>query len=288
MIKTILVPATGEETDLISFTTALSIARAFSAHIDALHFRLDPIDVAVAMTTEASGGTLLPGVIEQLERDAAAREAKAKSIFADFCTGEDLALCDAPAAEVKAAATAQWHVEIGDEARLVAAYGMTADLIVAGRGGNDDATARSSLEAALLETGRPLLIPNGDAPTGLIGGTVAIAWKPTPQAAHAVAAAMPFLARAKEILVMTVEEGEWRTDSGRLVRNLAWHGLTATARVLAPNEQGAAQTLLAAARDQAQLLVMGGYGHSRLREWIFGGFTQQVLTGAPLPVLITH
>jgi nucleotide-binding universal stress UspA family protein len=57
---------------------------------------------------------------------------------------------------------------------------------------------------------------------------------------------------------------------------------------LSPGGQGAADTLLAAAREQASLLVMGGYGHSRLREWIFGGFTQRVLREAEIPVLIAH
>jgi hypothetical protein len=93
MIKTILVPATGEEADLISFTMALSIARAFSAHIDALHVRLDPVDVAVAMTTDAGGGPLIAGLIEQLERDAATREGKSKRIFEEFCAREGVAGC---------------------------------------------------------------------------------------------------------------------------------------------------------------------------------------------------
>ena len=55
-----------------------------------------------------------------------------------------------------------------------------------------------------------------------------------------------------------------------------------------PGADGAVVTLLAAAKDRADLLVMGGYGHTRIREWVFGGFTQQVLTDAPLPVLIAH
>jgi nucleotide-binding universal stress UspA family protein len=134
----------------------------------------------------------------------------------------------------------------------------------------------------LLETGRPLLIPGSGTSATFIGGTVAIGWKSTPHAARAASAAMPFLARARDALVMSVEEGEPRNDPRRLVRNLSWHGLTAFAVTLTPDERGAAQTLLAAARDKAQLLVMGGYGHSRLREWIFGGFTQEVLTDAPL------
>ena len=148
---------------------------------------------------------------------------------------------------------------------------------------------RSILEAVLLETGRPLLIPSAGAPAVMMAEKIAIAWNPTPEAARAVALAMPFLARAKEIVVMTVEEEEGRRDEAdRLVRSLAWHGLSGTVERLTPGPHGAAQTLLAAASSKAGLLVMGGYGHSRLREWVFGGFTQRILAEAPLPVLIAH
>jgi nucleotide-binding universal stress UspA family protein len=122
---------------------------------------------------------------------------------------------------------------------------------------------------------------------------IAIAWKPTPQAARAVAGAMPLLVRAKEVVVITVAEeaaerpGE-RDDPERLARSLAWHGITATTLRLTPGPEGSAATLLASAAGRADLLVIGGYGHSRLREWVFGGFTQLVLADAPLPVLIAH
>jgi nucleotide-binding universal stress UspA family protein len=89
--------------------------------------------------------------------------------------------------------------------------------------------------------------------------------------------------------VMTVEEEEDRhADAERLVSYLAWHGIKAVAQRLAPGPDGAAETLLAAASAKAGLLVMGGYGHTRLREWVFGGFTQLALADAPLAILIAH
>jgi nucleotide-binding universal stress UspA family protein len=120
--------------------------------------------------------------------------------------------------------------------------------------------------------------------------TVAIAWKPTREAAHAVTAAMPLLAAAKEIVILTVAEDEAvaSAEDGPLVAGLGWHGFRVSAHRLSPNQAGAADTLLAAARERNALLVMGGYGHSRLRQWIFGGFTRRVLEGAEVPVLIAH
>jgi nucleotide-binding universal stress UspA family protein len=288
MIKSILVPATGDQADLATFAAALGVAREFSAHIEFLHVHLDAVATAVAMTSDAAGGVLLEGIIEQLERDAREREAKAKRMFDEFCARESLAILEIPEDQARGKPTAQWHVETGDEARSIEAYGMAADLIVAARGADDEVTARLVLEAALLDTGRPLLIPGAAVPAPAFGGTVAIAWKATPQAARAVAAAMPFIARAERVIVMTVEEGQASDGADRLVRNLAWHGCRATAEILTRKGEDAVETLLAAAKERTGLLVMGGYGHSRLREWIFGGFTQRVLADAPLPVLMAH
>jgi len=120
--------------------------------------------------------------------------------------------------------------------------------------------------------------------------TVVVAWKATPEAARAVTAAMPFLSRSKKILIVTVAEEQSVSDEegARLMTSLAWHGLDASTRHLRPDTHGAADTLLAAAAEEGALLVMGAYGHSRLREWIFGGFTERVLRDAAVPVLMMH
>jgi len=253
-----------------------------------LHVRQDPVALAVAMTTDAGGGALAAGLIEQLEKDAQARERKAHDIFSRFCGGAGLAVIAAPVPASTAAPSAEWHVETGEEPRWMAAYGVTADLIIAPRATGEEALGRATLEAALLDSGRPILVPAATAMPAKFE-RIAIAWKPSPQAARAVAAALPFLAQAREIVVATVEEaGEGRDEAGRLMRNLAWHGIAATTLRLQPGAEGAAATLLAGIEGRADLLVMGGYGHSRLREWVFGGFTQSVLADAPLPVLMAH
>jgi nucleotide-binding universal stress UspA family protein len=287
MIKTILVPATGSDSDLPVFGSALSIARLFGAHIDALHAHLDPVEVAVRLTSDTAGTPLVGGLIEGLEEDFRAREEKAKRLFENFCSGEGITLLDASTTASKNL-TAEWHVQTGDEARLISVFGMTADLIVAGRGAEDNAGARSVLEAALLDTGRPLLISTSSPAPPVQGGTIAIAWKPTPQAAHAVIAAMPLLGLAAKIIVVSVTEGADQSGGEALARNLRRHGLRVEAEQIGADDQDPADALLARIEGRAGLLVMGGYGHSRFREWVFGGFTRRVLTDAPLPVLMMH
>ena len=246
MIKTILVPAMGNQTDVANLAAALQVARSFAAHLDVLHVQLDTVEVAVAMAADGGGGALSSGLIEQLEREVREREARAHRVFSEFCAHDGLAITASPV-EGRLQPSAQWHVETGQEPRWMAAYGTTADLIVASRGSGDDFALRSILEAVLLETGRPLLIPSAAAPAVMMTEKIAIAWKATAEAARAVALAMPFLTRTKEIAVMTVEEEEGRRDDAdRLVRSLAWHGLSATVERLTPGAHGAAETLLAA------------------------------------------
>jgi nucleotide-binding universal stress UspA family protein len=289
MIKTILVRARRDGSGVAAYATARCVARRFGAHVDALHVRPDSVEVAVAMSTEGSGGVLLQGIIDHLDRDADADEAKARAQFTIFCSEAGLALVADPAASAKRP-SAMFHVEIGQEARWMCTYGRTSDLMIASRGvPGDEALARSTLEALLLETGRPLLIPTAAAPAPDVANRIAIAWKATPEAARAIALAMPFLMHAAEVAILSVEEEDGRRDeSARLIRYLGWHGIAAHSERLTPGSDGAAATLLAAAKAKSGLLVMGGYGHTRLREWVFGGFTKRVLDHADVPVLMAH
>ena len=242
---------------------------------------------ALALATGAGSGAITAGLIEQLEADATQREARAKAGFEQFCADTGLTVPGAPAEQPAGARRRNGTSKPAGSPigwRLTAA---ASDLVVASRS-VDEALGRSTLEAVLLETGRPLLIP-GPAAMPAAVERIAIAWKPVPQAARAVALAMPFLQRASEVIIATVEESAEDGDEiARLSRYLEWHGLHSTVARMRPGPDGAAATLLSAIAGRADLLVMGGYGHSRVREWVFGGFTTHVLADAPLPVLMAH
>jgi nucleotide-binding universal stress UspA family protein len=243
--------------------------------------------MAVSMAADGGGATMVGSLITRLEEEADARETKANQLFQDFCNGAGLALCDAPPAP--SGPSAQWLRQIGAEPYWVTEYGRVADLLVIGRPGEDEGVSLETIEGALVDSGRPLLIPP-TAPLATLPETIVIAWKPTPEAARAVTAALPFLQIAKQIVIMTVVEDQRapEEEAERLMAGLRWHGVPVSVLHLQPNGHSAADTLLAAAREHAALLVMGGYGHSRLREWIFDGFTLHVLRGAEVPVLMAH
>jgi nucleotide-binding universal stress UspA family protein len=287
MIKTILVPATGNQTDDAVFTSALAVARAFDAHLDVLHVRIDAGAMVAAMATDGSGAAMTGSLVEQVDQEATRREDVAKQLFERFCQREQVVIEDTPAG--KQSPSAQWLREIGDEAYWIREYGRAADLLVVGHPAEDQGVSIDTIEAALVGTGRPVLIVPS-APLVSLPETVVIAWKPAPEAARAVTAAMPFLSKARQIVIVTVAEEEGLSDEegARLTTSLTWHALNVSTRHLRPDRLGAADTLLATAAEEKALVVMGAYGHSRLREWIFGGFTEHVLRGAAVPVLMMH
>jgi nucleotide-binding universal stress UspA family protein len=289
MIKSILVPATGSNSDNAVFASALAIARVFDAHLDFLHVRVDAAAVAAMMAIDGAGTVMVAGLVDKIDEEAKNREGTARELFDRFCEREQVAVTDAPMSGARLAPSAKWLQEVGDEAHWVAEHGRSADLLVIGRPRGDQGVAINTIERALLGSGRPLLIPPAT-PFAAFPDAVVIAWKAAPEAARAVTAAMPLLHTAKQILIVTVAEERGLSDdeSTRLMTTLHWHGLNASTRHLQPGQAGAAGTLLATAGELGALVVMGAYGHSRVREWIFGGFTEHVLRGAEVPVLMMH
>jgi nucleotide-binding universal stress UspA family protein len=288
MYKQVLVPATGYDSDTAVFHTALLAARPFGAHIEFLHARLDVTEVVVAMTAGGiGGGGAVQSVVDKLETDAKTQEQKAWASFTAFCTETGLPTGgSAPGAGL----CADMVVETGGEAQWVAEYGRFADLVVVGRKRDGEDVAMDVLEAALMDTGKPLLIAPAAPPKDLLG-TVIIAWKDTPEAARAVAAAMPLIDNAASVVIVSVGEGGAPEDTSceRLQRSLRWHNKETTLKLITRAGRAPVDLLLETAKEVgATLLVMGGYSHSRLREVVFGGFTQRILTDADLPVLMAH
>ena len=287
MPRIVLLPVSGNTADPEVFAMALTVARAFDSHLVALHVRPDVRHDIAALASSDGGMTAgIDTLLEQMETDADTREKSASDGWHGFCTQNNIAGADAPAAT---GVTAEWASEVGTEADWLAEYGRTVDLIVVGRGEEQYGPDFVLMEAALMDTGKPVLIAPraGGAP---MSGVVGIAWKNTREAAGAVRAALPFLKAASQIIVFIVPEGDDSDKSHlRLARMLRWHNANVTIQSLSSEDQAPAALLLeAAAKAGCGLLVMGGYGHGRLREAVFGGVTRAVLEAAPLAVLMAH
>ncbi|MCZ8542726.1 universal stress protein [Mesorhizobium qingshengii] len=178
---------------------------------------------------------------------------------------------------------ASWREEIGDPTRLVAMHARAADLIVTGApasGVAGDHHRVVDTGALVLSAGRPVLIAaDGLAP--LDPKKVVVAWKDSREARRAVIDALPFLTGAQDVLVATVEEQnrrDARESVGDVVRFLMRHGVKARSEVLGVGHADVCETVTELARGMgAELVVAGGYGHSRVREWAFGGMTRSLL-----------
>jgi nucleotide-binding universal stress UspA family protein len=187
--------------------------------------------------------------------------------------------------------------DLGDEPVVegFAARALLADLLVLGQPDRDDpftaGVPADFVESVLIASGKPaLVIPYAGTFTG-VGNAVLIAWKPTREAAHAVAAALPLIRGAGAVHVVTpVGATDAPADSfPGLMGYLREHGVEAEIRGhrAAPDESG--EGVLSLAADvQADLLVMGCYGHSRARELVLGGASRTIMRSMTLPVLMSH
>lgn len=292
MPRIVLLPVSGTTADPEAFAMALTVARAFDSHLVALHVRPDARrDIASLASSDGGMTAGIDTLLERMEADADSREKAAADAWHAFCQQNKIAGADSPNAKGLGAkgVTAEWASEVGTEADWLAEYGRTADLIVIGRGQEKWGPDFVLMEAALMDTGKPLLIaPRTEAAP--MTGVVGIAWKDTREAGGAVRAAMPFLHAAGKVIVFVVPEGDDGDKSHlRLVRMLRWHNADVTIQALSGEGQTPVALLLAAAsKSGCGMLVMGGYGHTRLREAVFGGFTRAMLEAAPLPVLMAH
>ncbi len=286
-IKSILVPLDGSDGAADALNTAKAVAADHVAHIDVLHVRANPRD-SVPLLGEGMSGAMLEDIVQATQQETERRAAIAREMFDVLCAEDGITESDDPPANE--GVTASWRSLEGREDEVVALQGRLADLIVVPRP-VDDATvsATLTLNAALVETGRGVLVvPPGGA--GAVGRKIAISWNGSAEAARAVAAAMPLILAADAVKVLTVDmDQSGNAMAADLARYLRAHGVTAAIETSPVIEQNVGETVLSRCADWgADLLVMGAYTHSRLRQLIMGGVTRHVLDEATIPVILVH
>jgi nucleotide-binding universal stress UspA family protein len=176
------------------------------------------------------------------------------------------------------------------EDAFLGAYGRVFDLVVVGRpDGSNGQTRLSTVEAALFETGRPVLIAPTTAPRTL-GETAVIAWNRSTETARAVLGSMPLLRKARRIVVLELDDwGVPGPSASELARSLRMHDLQAEAITAPDPSNRPGETILReAAALGCDLLVKGAYTQSRLRQMFFGGATSHILSNTTMPVLMAH
>ena len=286
-IRQILVPVTGTDAGLPGLDAAFEVGRYLGAHVEALHARRNARET-LAYIGEGMTGAMIEELITTAEQESETLVQRAEKDFAAACEGANFERTDARGEDN--GSTAYLRIEVGREEDLLATRGRVADLIVVTRADKSaEAPVRTTLEAAVLESGRPVFVapPNGIAKpmTG-----VAIGWNGSAEAARAVGHAMPFLVKAEQVAVISVEEGVRPGPSADdLVEYLAWHGVAASTDALMADYRLTGEAILTEAMAiEAGLLIMGAYTHTRLRRMIFGSATEYMFGEADIPVVMMN
>jgi nucleotide-binding universal stress UspA family protein len=287
MFRTILVPASGSDTDVVVFATALTAARPYRAHLEFFHVCVSAGE-ALRYTPHASfaRGEALHNVLQEFKQESEHRSEAAQGHVRDFCKRNKIAMLNRPGRSP--ALSASWRMEAANGEEPFITRARLHDLVVMGRFTHPNGLPPDLLRLVLLRCGRPIMIAATSAPRAF--HTLMVAWNDTREAARALTAAMPLLTKAKRAVVTAVEERKASVNSAATVASqLAWHGVRSEAHTIKADGRPIALSLaLAAETCEADLLVMGSYSTGPLRQEIFGGCTQSILNKASIPVFLLH
>lgn len=274
-IKTILLHLDASARSADRLQLARQLALAHGAHLDVLYAVVPTVLHPYAFAGDGQAAALLMSTeVEQRER--------AKAMF------------EREQGRVGGPGTMTWHETSDPPVQAIVQQAWAADLLLLGQ--HDPAAETCSgvpsdfATSVLLASGKPgLVVPYiGGRPT--LGQNVLIAWKPTPESARAVSAALPILQRAQQVHVVRWDEAEGGVPTPVAVEPfLRRHGVMATVHHCGRSSHELGELLLSRAAElQADLLVMGCYGHGLAREWVVGGATRTVMHSMTVPVLMVH
>ena len=284
-IRKLLLPLTGTAAGEAALATSLMIARHWNAHVTALHVRVDSRDVA-PLAGEGLSGAMIEEMMSATEKESSERAHAVRSMFDRFVVQHDVILSEVhPGTD---AATASFAAVTGREEDLVAQQARLADLtVVPHPDAGEDVSSSDALHAVLFDSGRPVLISPQTPPT-TIATRICLGWNGTAESASAVYAALPWLQRADAVCILSADGYQRRGPAApELAAYLALHGVHADIVMFRSVGNSVGAGLLAAAREfGCDLLAMGAYSHSRLRQLILGGVTRHVLENSSLPVMM--
>jgi nucleotide-binding universal stress UspA family protein len=278
-MKTILIPI--EEHSLLHpvLETALLLGRTFDSYVEGVPISVNlpvalPIDIAIGVSS-----VLDPNTRREMAQAS-------KQHFESFMAAQSVPRLGPESPGL----CFGWHDGELMSDNDIGAYGRAFDLTLVGRpGGSMNHPRLATAEAALFESGRPILIAPPVSPQTL-GESIVIAWNASTETARTVSHAMPLLMRARRVVVLTVEDwGVSGPPAEDLARSLRRHGIAVEVEGVANPTGRPGEAILAGAKSLGcDLLVKGAYTQSRLRQMILGGATSHILAHTTLPVFMAH
>jgi nucleotide-binding universal stress UspA family protein len=273
--KTILVHCDFSRSLSHRLIVAADLAQHFGARLVGSHVRR-PFETSAFL----EGGFAMGDFFKSYDEGMKAEETETSAAFAKVTKGKEIAT--------------EWRVVGGYVDRELAVQARYADLVVVGQAGPEPMPTPSDLpETVALTTGRPVLVVPyiGAKPPGKI---VLLCWNASREAARAAADALPFLKAAQEVIVLVISPtasagGHGAEPGADAAAWLARHGVKVTVqRDVAPDADVGGVILSRAADHDAGLIVMGIYGHSRMREMVLGGASRTLLASMTVPIFMSH
>jgi nucleotide-binding universal stress UspA family protein len=282
-VRLIIVPVANRPEARVALEAAFRLAALVGANVAGYHIRPEHREQGVAL------GPLLPD--DDVHAAFAVADARvrsglraARALYRRVAGDHGFVERPARGAQMQAS----WEELAGTPARVFAVVGPVADLAVVSRPASAGASrARAFLLGALLHSAKPVLVmPQAERAT--LGKRIVVAWNQSADAAAAVTAALPLLTRAERVVALTAgRENRLGPTSAHLARYLAHWGVPVECK-RAPGRQVEREILRTCRDVDADLLVMGAYSSSRLRQLVLGGVTEHMLFKADLPVLLLH
>lgn len=285
-IASILALLDGDEGSAAVLEAAFSLARQHGAYLEVLHVQPDPRE-GIPLIADGMTGTMVTQVMSDIRERGEAQSREALRLFEESCKKADLPANNAEV-NIPGRGRAAWRLVEGRPEVELSQRGLLFDLIVLPQPrAEKEGLAAAGLEAALFDVGGPVLVVPGSL-TGEIGKKVLVTWNGRREAARAMTAALPLLQRAKQVTVVSVEEGARVADPAAAAARLALHHIEADSKLISGGKLPGESLLREAEALEADLIVMGAYGHSRLRQFIVGGVTRRLLAEARIPLLMAH
>jgi nucleotide-binding universal stress UspA family protein len=281
--KDILVTADTSPAGAARLDLAVALAERFAAHLIGLHTSVMPPAPAGGGYFDHFDRSLLDPLYREFSERMTERQESARSMFGEVTGKRRLA--------------AEWRVAAGYPSEAAALHGRYVDLIVLGQTDPDNTEAalfQPRAEEVALAVGRPVLAVPYAGRFANCGRRVLVAWDASRVATRAVNDAMPLLVGAETVTVLSVDPGEDGRAHGDvpgmdIAAHLARHGVKARVESTVSAGIGVGNALLSWAGDTgADLLVMGAYGHTRVRQLLLGGATRTILGSMTVPVLLSH
>jgi len=275
MIKDIVVNLSGRATQDFAANYAVSLAATFGAHVTGIAFLYEPV------IPDGTFGAIPADLIElqREENSKAARIAVERFEAATKAAGVS-------------AASRTLDASFGGAPLLFGQIARRFDIAVVGQSQRERGVSEElMIEGALFESARPVIVVPYIQKEPVKLGRVVACWDGGRQSARAIADAMSLLQRAKavDILIVAEERKNDEITGANMNEHLARHGITANVKRVARGEVTIDAAILDYVADSgAEFMVMGGYGHSRLREFILGGVTRGILNAMTIPVLLSH